>query len=180
MDTTIYLGPDFNLCFGYIHLLDAGSGFDTYLWQDGSDSQTYLVTEAGKYWVHTFIGSVMYADTINIGYWPVPDPKVGNETVVCYGNTLLLEAPFGYISYLWMDGPTSPFYVVDNAGFYYITVTDIHGCAGSDSILVDFSIPVVLGNDIVICDSITLLLDAGEGYASYLWQGMDQQINISW
>jgi hypothetical protein len=92
-DSTIYLGPDFNLCQGYIHILDAGPGFDSYLWQDGSTLQTFMVTEGGTFWVQTFIATTLYADTINIGYWPYPDPDLGNDTIICYGNFLMLEPP---------------------------------------------------------------------------------------
>lgn len=170
-DTTIYLGPDFNLCTGYIHILDAGPGFDTYIWQDGSDSQTYLVTEAGTYWVHAFIGSTMFADTINIGYWPVPDPNLGNDTLICFGNSLLLEPSTGFIAYLWQDGSSLPFYVVTNEGLYFVLVVDVHGCTGSDSIYVDFTFKTLdLGNDTVICELDTLPLNAGDGYISYEWQ----------
>jgi gliding motility-associated-like protein len=38
-----------SLCAGTMHFLDAGSGFETYLWQDGSNLQTYTATEAGEY-----------------------------------------------------------------------------------------------------------------------------------
>ncbi|MCF8378395.1 MAG: T9SS type A sorting domain-containing protein [Bacteroidales bacterium] len=170
-DTTILnLGPDFNLCVGYIHLLDAGSGFDSYLWQDGSTSQTFMVTEAGVYWVHAYIGSTMYADTIAINYWPYPDPNLGNDTTICYGNSIMLEPTQGYFSYLWMDGSTLPYFNVTGPGLYYVSVMDVHGCAGSDSIVIDFTTPFNLGNDTIICDCDSVLLDAGEGYLSYVWQ----------
>lgn len=70
--SNLYLGPDFNLCKGYIHLLDAGPGFDAYLWQDGSSDQTFLVSEAGTYWVHAYLGAIMYADTITLGLLALP------------------------------------------------------------------------------------------------------------
>lgn len=169
--TTINLGPDFNLCQGYIHLLDAGSGFDSYLWQDGSTSQTFMVTEGGTFWVHAFIGSTMVADTINIYYWPYPDPALGNDTLICFGNSLLLELPAGFASYQWMNGSTLPYFLVMQEGLYWVTVVDIHGCTGTDSIYVDFtSKSLDLGIDTSICDCDSVLLDAGEGYLSYEWQ----------
>lgn len=165
------LGEDFNLCTGYIHILDAGPDFDSYLWQDGSTSQTYLVTEAGVYWVHAYIGSSMYADTIQIGYWPYPDPNLGNDTTVCFGNSLILEPPNGFMTYLWQDGSTDLFYIVTQPGIYSVTVMDPHGCIGADTIIVDFSTPVDLEQDsVLICECDSFLLDAGEGFISYLWQ----------
>ena len=169
--TTVDFGPDFNLCQGYIHILDAGPGFDSYLWQDGSTLQTFLVTEGGTFWVHAFVGTTLYADTINIGYWPNPDPDLGNDTIICYGNFLMLEPPTGFIAYLWQDGSALPFYVVTNEGLYFVIVVDVHGCTGSDSIYVDFtSKKLDLGNDTVICELDTLMLNAGDEYVSYEWQ----------
>lgn len=47
---SIDLGNDTTLCPGEQLLLDAGAGFDSYLWQDGSVGQTYNVTADGQYW----------------------------------------------------------------------------------------------------------------------------------
>ncbi len=169
--TTINLGPDINLCIGYIHILDAGPGFDSYLWQDGSTLQTFMVTEGGTFWVHAFIGTTLYSDTINIGYWPYPDPELGNDTLICFGNSLILEPPPVFISYLWINGSTLPFHIVTEEGLYFVTVVDVHGCIGSDSIYVDFTADALeLGNDTIICEYDTLILNAGDNYVSYEWQ----------
>ena len=47
--SALELGNDTTLCDGQTILLDAGSGFDAYLWQDGSIGQTMMVTSAGTY-----------------------------------------------------------------------------------------------------------------------------------
>ena len=41
------LGDDYQVVNDYQHTLDAGPGFVSYEWQDGSTNQTYLVTKAG-------------------------------------------------------------------------------------------------------------------------------------
>ncbi len=167
----INLGPDFNLCPGVIHLLDAGPGYDSYLWQDGSTDQTYMVTESGVFWVHAYIGSTLYADTIHIDYWPYPDPNLGNDTLLCPGNSLLLEPPVYFASYLWQDGSTLPFFIVSEEGLYWVSVTDVHGCAASDSIWITYSsFDIDLGMDTTICLCDTVLLNAGEGFFNYEWQ----------
>ena len=172
IDTLILdLGVDIALCVDYIHILDAGVGFDSYLWQDGSTEKTYLVTEAGVYWVHAYAGTTKYADTIEIFYWPYPDPNLGPDTTICFGNSFILAPTTGMASYLWMDGSTLPYFIVEQAGLYFVSVTDIHGCMGADSIMVEFSTPVNLNPDsTIICECSSILLDAGEGFTSYLWQ----------
>jgi gliding motility-associated-like protein len=42
------------LCAGTQHMLDAGSGYESYLWQDGSPLQTFIAREAGDYSVRVF------------------------------------------------------------------------------------------------------------------------------
>ena len=44
------LGNDTTLCNGQAVTFDAGTGFDTYLWQDNSTNQSLTVSAAGVYW----------------------------------------------------------------------------------------------------------------------------------
>lgn len=169
--TTLNLGVDVYLCDGYIHLLDAGPGYDSYEWQDGSTNQTYMVTETGTYWVQAYLGSNMYADTIYVGYWPIPDPNLGNDTTLCYASAYYLEPTTGYLSYLWFNGSTSPIFLVTEPGTYHVDVMDIHGCMASDTIVIDYTTShVELGSDTAICACGPLLLDAGEEFVFYEWQ----------
>lgn len=70
----VWLGPDTIMGSGHIHTLDAGSGFDQYLWHDGSTNQTYVVNGQqlgqGTYtfgvWVMDSMGCIG-GDTIKIG-----------------------------------------------------------------------------------------------------------------
>ena len=52
------LGPDTNLCFSNSYFLDAGSGFNTYLWDDSSVNETRLVTSPGVYYVTASLNSL--------------------------------------------------------------------------------------------------------------------------
>jgi hypothetical protein len=62
---TVYLGPDATICNGEALKLDASSSFATYLWNDGSTSQTLDVTSAGKYSVTvTDFEGCMNSDTL--------------------------------------------------------------------------------------------------------------------
>ena len=45
------LGPDLVLCNDSSIVLDAGPGFSTYMWQDGSADQTYVTRTGGIFWV---------------------------------------------------------------------------------------------------------------------------------
>ncbi len=78
------LGPDTSFCQGESLLLNAGSGYDNYLWQDNSNAQTYLVNATGTYYcTTTFIDSsdnlVVNGDFEqgNIGFTTDYGPGVG-------------------------------------------------------------------------------------------------------
>jgi hypothetical protein len=63
----IDLGSDTAICNGQQILLDAGSGFSSYLWQDNSNAATYSVTVAGTYFVSALnAAGCSYADTITV------------------------------------------------------------------------------------------------------------------
>lgn len=66
------LGPDFLLCPGLSVDLNAGSPDLTYLWQDGSTSNTYTVTQPGTYWVTETVNGCSATDTLHVG----PDPCI--------------------------------------------------------------------------------------------------------
>ncbi|MDB4516742.1 gliding motility-associated C-terminal domain-containing protein [Crocinitomicaceae bacterium] len=57
----IDLGNDTTVCSGSWVILDAGLGFDSYLWSNGSTNQTITATTAGTYWVEagTLLGNIV-------------------------------------------------------------------------------------------------------------------------
>ena len=65
--------------------LHQGSGYESYLWQDGSTGQVYTVTEAGLYWVTVNNGCGEDTDTIYVEVYPLPEPDLGPDTTICTG-----------------------------------------------------------------------------------------------
>src|SRR5690606_12214971 len=62
---SINLGNDTTLCGGGI-LLDAGISNISYLWQDGSASQTLWANTSGTYWVDINNGYCSASDTLQL------------------------------------------------------------------------------------------------------------------
>lgn len=64
---TVSLGPDTAFSSPFSYTLDAGAGFSSYLWSDGSTNQTLTVTADGQYSVLvTNTSGCSAADTVNI------------------------------------------------------------------------------------------------------------------
>lgn len=75
---------------------------------------------------------------------PFTNIKLGNDTIICEGTTILL-APPGFADYLWSDGSTKRSLLVTKPGTYTLSATDSLGCEGSGTIFIgecdDFMIP---------------------------------------
>jgi gliding motility-associated-like protein len=164
------LGSDTSICVGSSLLLDAMNPGATYLWQDGSIDQTFMVDTSGEYWVQIDNGGCVTEDTIAVSMIG-PTVNIGNDTLVCVFDDFILNAANPGLTYLWHDGSLLATYEVTDTGIYYVSVTDpSSGCIASDTILISLDTRIVdLGNDTVICNLETLLLDAGVSVGTYLW-----------
>jgi len=122
------------------------------------------------------------ADTMSVFVNPIPPVNIGNDTTLCTNGTgFFLDATAPGISYMWQDSSTSPTYLVTEDGLYHVTVTDANNCYNSDSVTVTLVNPVPVDIDISVTSTTTATLDAGSGYASYLWHNFNtsQSINVT-
>jgi hypothetical protein len=181
----VSLGNDTSICMNELLTLDAGSGFTSYLWDNGVTTQTRIVNStvpaSNAYSVIvTTAGGCNGYDTVNVNVNAPIMPNLGNDTTICYDASLTLDAGTGFNSYLWDDATTlqTRDVVGATAGSavhtMYVTTTDANMCSGSDTIIVtvDGQITLDLGNDTTVCSGTSFGLDAGAGYASYLWDDL--------
>lgn len=120
--------------------------------------------------------------TINVN--PLPNVNLGGDTSFCFGGSTTIDAGAGFAAYFWSTGSSSQTITTASTGIYAVTVVDFNVCQASDSITVTvFPLPVVnLGPDQVICYGQNTVLDAGAGFAAYLWPELgldDQAITVS-
>ncbi len=167
----VYLGPDTMLCYNESITIGPIVGiYDSYLWSTGDTTQNIVVTQPGTYSIFVTSDCGEASDEINVGQWPYPDPNLGDDLNLCFGQTYTLEPTFGFSSYTWQDNSTLPFYTVTQAGIYYVDVEDINGCPGTDTVYVEIAEVVDLGEDtLVLCLGETINLDAGNEFDFYTW-----------
>jgi gliding motility-associated-like protein len=164
----VNLGNDTTVC-GNLNLpLNAGNPTCTFLWSTGATTQTIFATNPGTYWVNVDNGHCTASDTIVISTLSIPN--LGNDTTLCQGNTVTLDAGPSNGTYLWNTGATTQTISVTTSGNYYATVS-FGACSFTDSVQVNFvPLPIVnLGNDTTLCPSQTVTLDAGNPGDNYLW-----------
>ncbi len=164
-DTTLCAGTPFTLYADTI---------GRYLWS--TTDTTFSITRAasGVYWVQTDAGACrIKSDTVHVNYATSVNVNLGNDTIMCVGNSLTLapSLPVG-ASVLWSTGATTPFINVTSTGTYWIKVT-LGGCIGFDTIHVTINPkPTVnVGPDVTVCLGTPVSLQASGTFTSptYLW-----------
>jgi hypothetical protein len=146
---------------------------EEYFWSNGANTQSIDVTESGTYTVtvtNYFTGCQVTSAPYTVVVHPLPELNLGNDTAVCQGQILNLNAGSGMQEYQWSTGSIQQTIVVDDPGVYAVTITDANNCENTDSIslVVNANPYVNLGNDTVFCGA-SVSLNAGSGFAYYNW-----------
>ena len=158
--------------------LNAGTGMTSYLWSNGEESESIFVTGPGVYSVTVFndFGCENSA-SVNVTELDTPNLLLNETEEICQGDTIEVSVISSYNSYAWSNGASSQTVELFNQGSYSLTVNDAI-CVYYDTInIVFYPQPNVdLGNDQYLCDGSSIVFDAGDGFAQYLWQnGSSQQ-----
>jgi len=137
----VQLGNDVNECVdeGYQHVLDAGSHPHnvTYLWDDNSVNMIRAVNASGTYHVSvTNEFGCAGSDTVKVTLRPNPVVALGNDTVVCNGVVLNLDAGNPGSMFYWSTGENVQSIEADDPGTYWVFVSNDDGCAKSDTITI--------------------------------------------
>ncbi len=153
------LGPDILICDNGVFELDAGAGFDNYLWQDGTMESTYLAWAPGSYWVSAWndCGPIQ-TDTIQIIVDETTVIDLVADTVLCGGGSVTLTVE-GFDDYQWF-----PSVDIDCTNCATVTITpsvsQVYtvvgstslGCISVDSVAVIVAEPFYTELDTTICD----------------------------
>lgn len=136
---TVDLGNDSTFCNGAtITLNPATTGtVQSYLWSTGATTSTINVNQSGNYWLQLFDGCGLTSDTVEVQLQTIQPIDLGNDTVLCKDQYLILDDGSAYDSYLWSNGATTQNIIVNATGFYSSTVT-ANGCISSDTIHASF------------------------------------------
>lgn len=105
-----------------------------------AETPVHTYTNTGFYQVKLVVisQSGLKDSLIRNNYVVVTTPPVvnlGNDTTICTGETLLLDAGAGAQHYLWNNGDTTQTIDGSMPGTYYVTVTN-YGCSSTDTIKV--------------------------------------------
>ncbi|MFN8144858.1 MAG: M43 family zinc metalloprotease [Bacteroidia bacterium] len=181
--TQVDLGPDKTICTGAVVVLDAGSGYDTYRWQDGSPNSQFTAWQSGTYWVQVSKRgdcNAFAVDTIHVLFDNTLQISLGTDTTLCDGGSLLLSPGNGFATYLWSDQSTASSLTVTASGDYTVQVVSALNCIASDTIQVIIdTLHADLGPDLSVCSGGLLVLTPGLSFASYAWSDQSTASTLS-
>jgi hypothetical protein len=187
----VYLGNDTTACFSTPFIVDAGPGFEGYLWQNGDTNQSIGATETGLYWCQvTGDGGCTDTDSINLTLSPVPVVSAGPDKSIPNGTATILEgtvsAGSGDFTIQWQPAiklvdatilqPQTV--LLSNTTLFTLTVTDNQGgCFESDETIVTISGGVLSCNPFAdpaeICfggqSQLQAMASGGSGEYTYQW-----------
>jgi gliding motility-associated-like protein len=172
------LGPDLKICPLNTLSVNAGSGYESYLWGDGSTGSKLSVSNPGRYVITAtdFCGAV-YVDEIEI-LNADESFDLGPDRFVCDNDSLIIRLPAGYSVSGWLPQYNSSL-IGNNAvtvspakdTSYIISSLLYPGCLKSDTVRISVKqhLPLSLGNDTSICEGQFFVFSAPAGFATYLW-----------
>lgn len=169
---TLALGPDQALCNVDSVVLTVPDIFSSIVWSTGSTNDTLSVNTPGVYWVDVTTPTCVARDSIVIN--DGLSIELGNDTVLCPGESLNLVIFYEEAMIAWSDGSTDPSLLVNAPGTYSVTVKKF-GCEIRDTVFVSYQPTVnlpLIGADTVICNFVPFSekVDTYAG-ATYLWTG---------
>jgi gliding motility-associated-like protein len=169
------ISGDSEICLGDTAILTASNGI-FYEWADStnpgyiiSQDTTILVFPAvtTTYLVYGVVDTTSF--TVHVKY--PPTVNIGNDTIICDGETLQLNASTPDAIYQWQDMSDDSVFFVQQQGIYWVNVT-VNQCTAVDSISIDYyPVPILdFGMDTLLCEDSSLELQAYNPYSTYLWQ----------
>ncbi len=156
-----------------------GNPAHTYLWSNGNATSAIQNLLAGNYSITVTDNTNCTATASTVVNQPQPLVlNIGYDTVVCNGNSVLLDAGAGFNSYSWSNSATSQTTATQVQGVYQVTVTDNNGCTATDGLNITTSLgsTVDLGNDVTIYSGESTGIFAtisGGNTGSFIWSPID-------
>jgi hypothetical protein len=129
------LAATLDLCEGDVATLNAGNSGSSFLWTPGgATTQTVNITTGGikSVAIKSTTGCIINSST-NVTLRPLPVINLGNDTSICEGASITLDAGNPSNSYAWTPGgATTQTILASDSGTYEVTVTTAFNCESTD------------------------------------------------
>lgn len=135
----VSLGPDRLVCDGRPVTLRATTPAGRYRWSTGSTDSLVTVRESGTYWAAVQTQCGQHSDTVRITFEEGPTVRLGQDTTLCVGQVLTLNAFHRRATrYRWQGQDGGATYQVRTEGTYTVELLGT-ACKAGDTITVRFT-----------------------------------------
>ncbi len=125
---------DTAFCIGDSVLLDLGN-FINFQWNDGATNRYRWVSQKDSFIVRVqdADGCWSFPDTLHIRQDLPPLIILPDDTTICQGGSVFLDAGAGYDAYLWSNNSAMSSIIAYNTGLYWVIVSE-KTCKSSDTV----------------------------------------------
>ncbi|MEO8854943.1 MAG: PKD domain-containing protein [Ginsengibacter sp.] len=177
----LQLAKEVEICSGQSTTLQASGGI-SFQWINNTNGLNNVmianpVASPSLSTIYTLVASgenQCFSDTaeVTVTVKPTPVVHLGNDTTICEGRSLILNAFTANAIYTWQDATSASSFTVKNQGQYFVVV-NLNNCKASDTINIhEIAIPYFsLGKDSAIClGEEYILKPALNTEATFLWE----------
>jgi len=170
---SLEFGSDTVLCSSDSLVLNIAQDFSTYLWQDSSTADSFVVYEDSLIYATLFGVCDTITDTIQVTFDDSIKFELGNDTLFCVGNSLELDAEITVnASMFWSTGDTVDSIFVTTSGTYELNAFNACG-PFTDTInitVVPLPDTALLPPDTLNCFDVSILLERPNlDGVTYVW-----------
>lgn len=126
-----------SVCSGQTAILSA-TGADTYLWSNGATGESIQISPISDtiYFVTgTTLGCSATIEAF-VAVDELPQVDLGTDIILTTEQDTFLHAGGSDLIYLWSTGEVTASILVNSAGTYSVTVTNLAGCTATDSVAI--------------------------------------------
>lgn len=165
LPSVVDLGPDQSICLGDSLWLQVNPATGSINWPDGSQNDSFLITQAGEYSVQISTICAISSDTIIVDWSDaIPELDLGDDLTICEGDSIYLDSGLGNaLTYEWNTTESTSGIYLQNEGVYWLQISNSCG-SETDSVELFFEaeLPVwTLGADTILCAGDPLTLNTG-------------------
>lgn len=146
-------------------------------WPDGTISPFWETSTEEEITVEIQTPHCTTDETIIIAKGTIDDFSLGNDTLLCYGESIILKCDIEEVMYSWNTGSDKNSMQVQTEGLYFIDITN-EKCSKSDSIFIDYEtqISIDAGNDTTLCPNERIRLLVNTNADSTIWLFNNHQV----
>lgn len=168
---TITSRRDTVICFTPYGTIKADSGYNGYIWNDGTKGRVKTVLTTGKNWVKMRKGCTIYVDTFYHSAKVLDTITNKKDTTICFSRPITIKAASGK-GYKWFDNDTNQTKTIISEGVYWVSYFKNECEITIDTLIIsdpkkfDSSFSVM---DTIVCLAKSITLETNTDYEHFKW-----------